>query len=79
MAVSWTAPEGNALAQGELRADKLDLAALSQVASRLPLGNATHAALQAYAPRGLVETVQAHWQGPLAERHSASLLGNSSS
>ncbi|MDB5954998.1 YhdP family protein [Ramlibacter sp.] len=65
VAVSWTAPEGGALAQGDLRADKLDLAALSQIASRLPLGAATHAALQAYAPRGLVETVQAHWQGPL--------------
>jgi hypothetical protein len=37
---------------GELRADKLDLGALSQIATRLPLGTATHAALQAYAPQG---------------------------
>ena len=65
IALSWTASEGQALAQGELRADMLDLGALSQVASRLPLGAPTHAALQAYAPRGLVEHVQARWQGPL--------------
>ena len=31
----------------------------------MPLGAATHAALAAYAPEGLVETVQARWQGPL--------------
>ncbi len=65
VALSWIAAEGQAAAQGELRADMLDLGALSQIASRLPLGAPTHAALQAYAPRGLVEKVQAHWQGPL--------------
>lgn len=63
--VAWTAAEGQAAAQGELRADRLDLGALSQIATRLPLGAATHAALQAYAPRGLVDRVQARWQGPL--------------
>ena len=61
----WTDEEGRRPAQGELRADKLDLFALSQIATRLPLGKATHAALAAYAPKGLVETVQAKWQGPL--------------
>ncbi|MBC5782819.1 TIGR02099 family protein [Ramlibacter sp. USB13] len=65
VALSWTGAEGLAAAQGELRADMLDLGALSQIASRLPLGAPTHAALQAYAPRGLVERVQARWQGPL--------------
>jgi uncharacterized protein (TIGR02099 family) len=63
--VSWTEGEGQMPAQGELRADRLDLAAVAQIASRLPLGTATHAALAAYAPRGLVETVQASWQGRL--------------
>jgi uncharacterized protein (TIGR02099 family) len=65
VALSWTGAEGKSPAQGELKADKLDLAALSQVASRLPLGTATHAALATYDPRGLVETVQARWQGPM--------------
>lgn len=65
VALAWTAAEGDAPARGELHADRLDLGALSQVAARLPLGEPTHAALQAYAPRGLVESVQARWQGPL--------------
>ncbi|MBC7471110.1 MAG: TIGR02099 family protein [Ramlibacter sp.] len=63
--VAWSKGDGNTLSSGELRADKLDLEALSQVATRLPLGSVTHAAIQAYAPRGLVDSVQARWQGPL--------------
>jgi uncharacterized protein (TIGR02099 family) len=63
--LSWTGAEGLAPAQGELQADMLDLGALSQIASRLPLGAPAHEALQAYAPHGLVEKVQARWQGPL--------------
>ena len=61
----WAQAEGGKPAQGELRADKLDLFAVSQIAGRLPLGSATHDALAAYAPKGLVETLNAKWQGPL--------------
>jgi uncharacterized protein (TIGR02099 family) len=64
--VRWTGAEGNAPAQGELRADRLDLAALAQVATRLPLGTSTHAALVAYDPKGLVDSVEASWKGPLS-------------
>ncbi len=63
--LAWSQAEGSTPAHGELRADKLDLEALSQVATRLPLGTVTHAAIQAYAPKGLVDAVQAKWQGPL--------------
>ena len=58
--------EGDATrpAHGELQADRLDLAALAQIASRLPLGAPLHAALARYAPTGLVERVKARWQGP---------------
>jgi len=63
--VSWLAAEGAQPAHGELRADKLDLFALSQLASRLPLGAPVHTALAAYAPRGLVEKLQARWLGPV--------------
>ncbi len=63
--VQWTQPEGTRLAHGEVRADRLDLEALGQIATRLPLGAATHRALLAYAPKGLVETVQGTWDGPL--------------
>ncbi len=50
-------------ARGELVADRLDLAALAQIASRLPLGDPLHAALLRYAPTGLVERIKAQWQG----------------
>ena len=63
--LAWTDSKGDVPARGELRADKLDLDALGKVASRLPLGTATHAAIRAYSPKGLVDAVQASWQGPL--------------
>ncbi|MGH6627700.1 MAG: YhdP family protein [Burkholderiaceae bacterium] len=63
--LSYLEGAGRAPARGEIRADQLDLAALTQVAQRLPLQTATHAALAAYDARGLVETVHARWQGPL--------------
>jgi len=48
-----------------LKADRLDLAALAQIAGRLPLDGATQSRLASFAPRGLVETLDARWQGPL--------------
>ena len=65
VSLTYTRAEGRAPERGEFRADRLDLAALAQIGQRLPLGTATHAALSAYSPQGLVETVQASWQGPL--------------
>jgi uncharacterized protein (TIGR02099 family) len=61
--INYTQGEGRMPARGEMRADKLDLVALSQIANRLPLGEPTHDALKAYAPKGLVEVLQATWQG----------------
>ena len=52
-------------AHGELEADRLDLAALNQIATRLPLGATALAALTRHDPRGLVERVSAKWVGPL--------------
>jgi uncharacterized protein YhdP len=63
--VAWTPADGKRPEAGEVRADRLDLAALGELAERLPLGAATHAALATYAPRGLVDSLQARWQGPL--------------
>lgn len=67
--------QGRAPARGELTADKLDLAALSQIANRLPLDASTHAALLSYAPKGLVERIQASWQGPLSTLEKFSAKG----
>jgi len=61
-----TPQSGRTAERSALRADRLDLAALAQIASRLPLGDATHDALVTYAPRGLVERIDASWQGALA-------------
>ena len=52
-------------ASGDVRADRLDLAALGQIAARLPLGTATLATLQEHPVVGLVESLSARWQGPL--------------
>ncbi|MEY4138365.1 MAG: hypothetical protein RLZZ371_547 [Pseudomonadota bacterium] len=52
--------------RGEIKADQLDLAALAQIASRLPLDADVHERLRHYAPKGQVDTLQASWQGSLA-------------
>ncbi|MBA3774764.1 MAG: TIGR02099 family protein, partial [Ramlibacter sp.] len=65
--LQWTQAGGVRPSQGELRADRIDLSAMSQIASHLPLGAATHAALADYAPKGLVESLSAKWQGPLEQ------------
>jgi len=62
-------------AQGEFQADRLDLAALARIADRVPLGAAVHRALRTYVPQGLVESVQASWQGPLTEPKSYQARG----
>ncbi len=49
-----------------LSADKLDLAALAQIADRLPLDAKTQELITSFAPRGLVESIEAGWQGPLS-------------
>ena len=48
-----------------LKADRLDLATLTQIASRLPLDSGMQAMLASFAPQGLVQALDARWQGPL--------------
>jgi uncharacterized protein (TIGR02099 family) len=64
--LSWSQAQDKPL-QVKLQADKLDLAALSQIAARLPLGTATLTALAAYAPQGLVDNLQASWSGSIEQ------------
>ena len=56
---------GAKLPRGEIRADRLDVAVLSQLAQRLPIDGAVLAALQSYKPQGVVQSVQGGWTGPL--------------
>ena len=60
-----TGAQAQTPAHGELVADRLDLAALAHIADRLPLDPQAHAALAGWAPKGLVESIKASWQGPL--------------
>ena len=48
-----------------LKADRLDLAALAEIASRLPLEPGAQALIASLAPQGLVNALDAQWQGPL--------------
>ena len=66
LALIHTAAVGSTSEHNQLTADKLDLAALAQIANRLPLGTATHALIASYAPKGLVQTLEARWQVPAA-------------
>ncbi|WP_395668577.1 YhdP family protein [Rhodoferax sp.] len=50
-------------AGGTLKADRLDLVALREIANRLALDASVRAQLAALAPGGLVETIEASWQG----------------
>jgi len=51
---------------GEIKADQLDLAALAQISSRLPLDAAVRDKIALYAPRGLVDKLQVRWDGPVS-------------
>lgn len=59
--------------RGQFKADQLDLAALAQIASRLPLDASLRERLQVYAPKGRVDSLQASWQGALSapQRYAA--------
>ena len=63
--VAHQAATGQTPARGEIQAEQIDLALLAAVARRLPLAPDTQSALQAQAPEGLVERLQASWQGEL--------------
>ena len=62
-----TAPDNPAQALGELIADRLDMTALAQIADRLPLPTATHSLIHSLAPKGLITTIKATWQGQLSD------------
>jgi uncharacterized protein (TIGR02099 family) len=61
--VQHQSAEGSVAAKGELSADRLDLAALSQIANRLPFDPKFRGHLQTLAPKGLVEHLKVNWQG----------------
>ena len=75
VALAHTSDEAGAPQHTELKADKLDLAALAQIANRLPLDAATHGFIASFAPKGLVEAIEARWQGSIAAPRSYAAKG----
>jgi uncharacterized protein (TIGR02099 family) len=57
--------QGGSAARGELQADRLDLAALAQIASHLPLSKSLREQLVHYGPKGIIENLNATWHGPV--------------
>jgi uncharacterized protein (TIGR02099 family) len=62
--VAWVPATPQIPAHGEFSGDHLDLAALSRIALRLPLGPAVHDAVNQRMPEGLIEQIQSSWQLP---------------
>ena len=79
VAFSSQGTKGVTAVRSELKADRLNLAALTQVALRLPLSTATHAAIASFAPKGLVEAVQARWEEPITGELTYNAKGRVSS
>ena len=75
LAMTSSGTAGQTEQKNELKADRLDLAALAQIANRLPLDAATHALVASFAPKGLVETLDARWQVPVNGPMSYSAKG----
>jgi uncharacterized protein (TIGR02099 family) len=69
------AAEGRNPVRGEITADRLDLAAMEQIAQRLPLGDAVHTALKSLGVRGLVEQLQGNWRGAVEQPESYAFKG----
>jgi uncharacterized protein (TIGR02099 family) len=66
LSLTHTDAEVRQPAKTELKANKLDLTALARIAKRLPLDTATHTLLDSFTPKGLVEHIEAGWQGELS-------------
>jgi uncharacterized protein YhdP len=65
LSFAWRdAPDGT-LRNGEFNAERLDLALMAQIASRVPLGDAMRKLLAELHPRGVVSDLTASWQGAL--------------
>ena len=62
---NYREPAGADRGGGTLAGERLDLAALAKIASRLPLPEVVHTNLRAHPVAGLVESLDARWDGQL--------------
>ncbi|MEH3086398.1 MAG: DUF3971 domain-containing protein [Xylophilus ampelinus] len=75
VALRQTAPAPGAEEGGRLQADRLDLGMLASLGRSLPFDPAVRRQLLAHAPRGRVESLAAHWRGPVARPSTYQVAG----
>jgi uncharacterized protein (TIGR02099 family) len=63
--VPTAADSPRAVTGGEINADRLDLALLASLGTRVPLGDGVRRMLTEVSPRGIVHDLSARWDGPL--------------
>ncbi|WP_298833622.1 YhdP family protein [uncultured Piscinibacter sp.] len=65
LSLAWRQREGRPISGGEFSAQRLDLNVMSQIAARVPLGEAMRRLLAELNPQGVVSGLSANWSGPL--------------
>jgi uncharacterized protein (TIGR02099 family) len=65
LAMRWLQREGERARGGEFTAQRLDLALMAQIASRVPLGEALRKLLAELDPQGVISDLSTRWSGPL--------------
>jgi len=65
LSFAWRDVSNGVPAGGDFAAQRLDLALMAQVATRVPLGQTVRQLLAELAPQGSARELTAHWQGPL--------------
>jgi uncharacterized protein (TIGR02099 family) len=65
MKLAWRQREGQPASGGEFSAQRLDMALMAQVASRIPFGDALRKLLTDVNPKGMITDLTTSWDGPL--------------
>ncbi len=65
MTLAWRQREGQPASGGEFSAQRLDMALMAQVASRVPIGDAVRKLLADVNPKGMITDLTTSWDGPL--------------
>lgn len=65
MQLTWRQREGLPPSGGDFSAQRIDLAQVAQIATRIPLGDALRRLLTELKPQGVIAGLDAHWDGPL--------------
>jgi uncharacterized protein (TIGR02099 family) len=75
LSFAWRDGAGGVTAGGDFHAQRLDLALMAQVASRVPLGDAVRQMLAELKPEGIVNDITASWRGALDKPDSYEVKG----